>query len=50
MSENDTLKPIALYVACNPLGIEFYDDKIHMYYDTGIYLRIVKNYRKTKIT
>ena len=43
MPENNTLKPITVYVACNPLGIEFYDDK-------GSYLRIVKNYRKTKIT
>ena len=49
MSKNNTLKPIAVYVACNPLGIEFYDDKIYLYYDIGSYLRIVKNYKKTKI-
>ena len=49
MSKNNTLKPIAVYVACNPLGIEFYDDKIYLYYDIGSYSRIVKNYKKTKI-
>ena len=37
MSENNTLKPIVVYLACKPLGIEYLKDfvKNYKYFDSG---------------